>query len=101
MNDRIVVILGSGGSEEQHRYAIFTSTHEELVSSENIEYLNKKVASATIVFGALHKAMLLADFEADQLAEDPETGTGCLPGILVHHLATCRISPDTFIVVPI
>lgn len=89
MTDRIVVVLGSK-QKDILRYAIFTSTHENLVSSENIKYLNEKLQEATVVNGHLHRALILADFEADLVAADD----GHLPGILIHHLSTCKISPD-------
>lgn len=89
--DRIVVVLGSGTitASGQLRYAVFSSSKENLIDQEDIEYLNAKLQTATIVQGSLHKALILADFEADVLADG-----GPLPGILIHDLKTCRISPD-------
>jgi len=98
-----VVVLGSVQNYEQSRYAIFVTDREnlDLVVNENIEFLNEQLETATIVQGAVHKALILADFEADVVANDSETGDGYLPGILLHHLTTCRIAPDAFTVIPL
>ena len=86
---RSIVILGSQTESDRSLWAIFSSSQEDLITNEDQAYLTSKLPGATIVYGPLHKALILADHEADYISEGPE-----LPPIIVHRLGTCKISQD-------
>lgn len=91
--DLIIVVLGSTLSDGRHRYAIFPSLEEDRISDEDVSYLNERLQDATIITGSLDRALILADVEADIHSSEDH-----LPGILLHHLSTCRISADASII---
>lgn len=92
----IIVVLGSISDGDLPKYAVFSSSREDLVHSEDLEYLNGVIKTATIIQGSFHRALVLADYEAELISTE-----NTLPGILVHHLKTARISSDCLSINPI